>query len=199
MSDARQQQRGGTATAPQPEGKWPKLPDEFVATNKEVIEPKRLKFEVLAGSHFEPVPLLDSAGNLIFEPVLFGDVAMKLGAKTVVRIKTKDIIYGKLTTGTREAGDIVETNVELDKLHNHPGMEKFRRLGDPGDLPGARMAAEITQTRLERDEVKALLRSAIEGMEVRSLIEYAKAKEIDVKNETTKEKLVKLICSSLGL
>ena len=131
---------------------------------------KKYKFQVLGGTHYEQGEVEDP---------------------TTGRKGIKDIAYGK----GREAGDIVDSNLELDRLHNRRNSLKFRRLGEDGDP----FPEELRQERLRASDAETRYRKALDRMSVRELVELAEDEKVEVKGQTKKEELVRTLLSVAGI
>lgn len=141
-----------------------------VAAAPVATAPKLRRFQVLAGSHWEPREVVDP----------------ETGHKRV-----RDVPFGP----GRPAGDIVETSVDLCRRFNRPGSVKFRDLGEENDPVGMEIKAE----RAARLDAETRLRAAFEAMTARSLIEYAEKQGWDLMGATSKEKVLPLVLQYSGL
>lgn len=139
-------------------------------------EPKVFRFRVHAGGHFHPMPVLDDEGNQI---VRDGKPFMQ------------DVIFGP----GRPAGDIVVTNVRLDKLHNTGNFKKFELL-DQNNNP---LVTQLQETEQQRDSANERFRKALGKMTQRELLDYATAEGIDLKGELADAKVRDLILIASGL
>lgn len=132
---------------------------------------KKYVFQVLGGRHWEPGEVTDDTG------------------KTVV----KDIKYGPGCP----FGDIVETDVELDKRFNRPNFPpKFRRLGEEGVRDA--QAEEVRAERQQKNTAQAALRSALERMPRDALVQWAEEQKIDLRGAVKRDDVLRTILGTLG-
>lgn len=159
------------------------LPADAVVENAHVLGKKKYTFQVLGtgGGHIEPMPVRDEAGNLVFVPALGPDNRPKVqDGKPVLRIQMADVIYGP----RRDAGDIVETDKELDKIHNARGYPpKFLRLDKDHDPH----AVALSDEKRRANALAADRRKLLEKMSFQQLREYAESEGIPVRGNTSKK------------
>lgn len=188
---------------------------------------KKYRFRVLAGSHSEGERQMPENPDVVMKLRSFDspdldpssklqklyEYGMQLGvdlskcetveqAKELLLLKTRTgpiIKYGK----NSPHGDVVETDTELDKLHNGPGdkFKKFERL-----LNRNEEIAEL-ETRLKtlkekgpESEVRSAVANsapigehendALDGMSINDLRQHAAEVEVDLGNARTKAEII---------
>lgn len=139
-----------------------------------VLDPPKAKkkylFQVLAGSHWEAGDVVDDRGHTV----------------------TKDIQYGP----GRPAGDLVETDVELDKRFNRPNSQKFKRLGE-----GVQRDTKDVELNAERQRAtlaSAGLRKALEKMQRAELVAWAEEQEIDLGGAVKRDDVLRILLEAVG-
>ncbi len=150
------------------------------------------KFRILAGQHVQKDPALDEYGNPLKRP----DGSVILAPR----------IY--------QTGEIVDSPVDLVAKFNHPNSRKFERVDDivraartsqelahphPHTIP----PAVVSPAPLVKDTVKNTdptdlkkYRADLEKMTVKELQAHAQAEEVDLKGNTNKEQIIKILCES---
>ena len=131
---------------------------------------KKYLFQVLAGRHWEP-----------------GEVENDRGQKVI-----KDIKYGPKCP----AGDIVESDLELDKLFNRPHSTKFQRVGEDGQRDAR--AEELKVEREKSAGAQSALSSALKKMSRAELVAWAEEQEIDLKGAQKHEDVLRAVLGTLG-
>lgn len=132
---------------------------------------KKYLFQVLAGQHWEAGEVTDDTGRKVI----------------------KDIKYGP---GSPH-GDLIETDVELDKRFNQPPYSiKFKRVGE-----GAERDAKMIELQAEKQKVTSAqtgLKSALEKMPRAELVAWAEEQEIDLGGAQKREDVLRVILGTLG-
>lgn len=131
---------------------------------------KKYAFQVLAGRHWEPGEVVDDTG----------------------RTSIKDVRYGPGCP----AGDIVETDVELDRRFNRPNSIKFKRVGADGQRD-ARLE-EVNAERHKANSAQAALKAALEKMPRDALVAWAEEQEINLGNAVKRDEVLRAILAALG-
>ena len=131
---------------------------------------KKYLFQVLAGQHWESGEVADDTGRTV----------------------KRDIKYGP----NCPAGDLVETDVELDKRFNRPNSQKFRRMGE-----GAQRDTKDVELNAERQRAalaSAGLRKALEKMQRAELVGWAEEQEIDLSGAVKRDDVLKILLDAVG-
>ena len=174
------------ATATLPQAQQVKQP----SANK----PKRFAFQVLGGTHWEAGPTCPDCKEIVTKEGKCSKCEYDAKGQYETRQPViRDIKYGP----GRPAGDIVETNVDLAKLHNRPGTPpKFRRLGEEGVRDDH--AAELTAERQRANMAERTLKSALEKMTRDGLVAWAEEQGIELKGAAKREDVLRIVLGSLA-
>jgi hypothetical protein len=101
----------------------------------------------------------------------------------------------------RPAGDVVETNQDLTKLNDrrHPNGPRFVKLGSQDNRVEAELTAQLHQKTEAHARLMLSTKNLLSRMSARELIEYAEGEEIDLKGETRKDAVLRIVLDEKGL
>jgi len=171
---------------------------EATAENK-VRANKPYKFQIMGGAHLEGSDIkvykrtAEGLEELVGEFECDADfrLAYPQGIPYGYRKLSKDVMYGP----GRPVGDIISSDLELDKMYDRNGSKKYRRL-DENNNP---VVEELKAERIGRQEAENRYRKALARMSPRELIDLAAEDGVDLKGETKKEGVQALLLASAGI
>ncbi len=161
---------------------------------------KPFKFQVMGGAHYEGTDIkvykrtADGLEDLVAELACDADFRLNFpqGLPLGYRKVSRDVAYGP----KRPDGDIVESDLELDKMFNRNGSKKYQRLGADNN---AVSADDLRTERIGRQEAENRYRKALARMSVRELIDLAEADGVELRGNTKKDEVTAILLAAAGI